>query len=100
MSSTDHLQGACVWDGVEMQADARWVKTFPPAVLDEIDAAIDKLGNVDWSEVSRDNFPLPGADAFFDDVREELENGSGMVKIQGLDVSRYSPEQLRRIWYA
>jgi hypothetical protein len=32
-------------------------------------------------------------------VREELENGSGMVKMSGLDVSRYDQQQLRRIWY-
>jgi hypothetical protein len=100
MSSADYLQGACVWNGVEMQVNLRWIKVFPPAVLDEIDAAVNKLGDIDWSEINRDNFPLPSADAFFDDVREELENGSGMVKIRGLDVSRYSQEQLRRIWYA
>jgi hypothetical protein len=82
-----------------MQTDSRWVKQFPPAMLDGIDAAIEKLGDLDWREVTRENFPLPGADAFFDDVREELENGSGMVKIRGLDVSRYSETQLQRIWY-
>jgi len=34
----------------------------------------------------RHNFPLPDAAAFFDEVREELESGSGMVKLCGLDV--------------
>src|SRR3546814_15939921 len=52
-----------------------------------------------WRSVSRQCFPLPDAVAFFDDVREELENGSGMVKMRGLDVGRYNQEQLRRIWY-
>ena len=99
MSSADYLQGDCVWNGVAMQTNPRWVKVFPPAVLDEIDAAVDKLGDTDWTQVNCDNFPLPSADAFFDDVREELENGSGMVKIRGLDVGRYNQEQLRRIWY-
>src|SRR3546814_10374345 len=55
--------------------------------------------DLDWRNVDRRNFPLPGAVAFFDDLREELENGSGMVKLRGLDVSRYSQGQLRRIWY-
>lgn len=90
MSSADYLQGACVWNGVAMQTNPRWVKVFPPAVLDEIDVAVDKLGDTDWTKVNCDNFPLPSANAFFDDVREELENGSGMVKIRGLDVGRYN----------
>ena len=55
--------------------------------------------NLEWRDVTRHNFALPDAAAFFDEVREELENGSGMVKMCGLDVSRYSQEQLRRIWY-
>ncbi|MGZ5921505.1 MAG: TauD/TfdA family dioxygenase [Rhizomicrobium sp.] len=97
--STD-LEGACVWTGAQMRQDRRWIKQFPAAVLEEIDAAVEKTGGLDWRQVNRENFPLPGAAAFFDEVREELENGSGMVKMRGLDVSRYSEEQLRRIWYA
>ncbi|BAO94006.1 TauD/TfdA family dioxygenase [Caballeronia insecticola] len=100
MSSAEYLQGACVWHGVEMRENQRWVKQFPPAVLAEIDAAVGRTGNTAWHDLTRENFPLPSADAFFDDVRAELENGSGMVKIRGLDVSCYDPEQLRRIWYA
>src|SRR5262249_8358838 len=68
-------------------------------VLQQIDAAVSKTEGLDWRRINRGNFPLPGADAFFDDVREELENGSGMVKIRGLEVARYDAEQLRRIWY-
>ena len=78
----------------------RWIKQFPAAVLDQIDAAPARPATSIGVKINRDNFPLPGAAAFFDDVREELENGSGMVKMRGLDVSRYSQEQLRRIWYA
>lgn len=99
MSSARYLQGACAWNGVEMRANSRWVKAFPSAVLEEIDAAVDKVKDIDWKDVNRNNFPLPSAKAFFDDVRDELENGSGMVKMRGLDVSRYDQAQLRRIWY-
>ena len=99
MSESNDLKGACVWQGAEMAESRRWVKEFPAAVLQEIDAAVNKAGEIDWKRVNRDNFPLPGAQAFFDEVREELENGSGMVQMRGLDVGRYDQEQLRRIWY-
>jgi hypothetical protein len=100
MSESNGLEGACVWKGAEMVENDRWVKEFPAAVLEQIDVAVDTAKNIDWRNINRHNFPLPGAKAFFDDVREELENGSGMVKMRGLDVSRYDAAQLRRIWFA
>lgn len=99
MSTSSRLQGACVWKGAEMAQSDRWVKTFPSVVLRQIDAALEKAGDLDWRRVTRDSFPLPAAAAFLDEVREELENGSGMVKLRGLDASRYDQEQLRRLWY-
>jgi Taurine catabolism dioxygenase TauD, TfdA family len=69
-------------------------------VLAEIDTALGKAGDVDWRGITRQNFPLPAAAAFFEDLREELENGCGMVRLRGLEVSRYNQEQLRRLWYA
>jgi hypothetical protein len=99
MAESNYLHGACVWKGAEMDQNHRWIKEFPPVVLEQIDAALERVKDLDWRNVSRHAFPLPDAVAFFDDVREELENGSGMVKLRGLDVSRYNQEQLRRIWY-
>lgn len=99
MSQSSYLQGACVWKGAEMGRNRRWVKEFPATVLEQIDIALDNVEGLAWRDVNRHNFPLPDAAAFLDDVRDELENGSGMVKMRGLDVSRYNQEQLRRIWF-
>jgi Taurine catabolism dioxygenase TauD, TfdA family len=99
MSESRYLQGTCVWKGAEIGQNHRWLKQVPANVLDELDAAVEKFTEHEWRDVTRHNFALPNAAAFFDDVREELESGSGMVKICGLDVARYSQEQLRRIWY-
>ena len=99
MSKSNCLQGACVWKGAEIGRSDRWVKELPAVVLEQIDVALEEVKDLEWRNVNRHNFPLPDAAAFLDEVREELENGSGMVKMRGLDVSRYSQEQLRRIWY-
>jgi Taurine catabolism dioxygenase TauD, TfdA family len=99
MSKPRPLVGACVWAGADMRASTRWVRQFPATVLAAIDAAVTRVDDVDWKYIDRRNFALPGSEAFFDDVREELENGSGMVQMRGLDVTRYTAEQLRRIWY-
>ena len=99
MAESRYLEGACVWQGSQMALNRRWLRQFPSPLLEEIDATLRNTGERDWRQVSRENFPLPGGTEFFDEVRAELESGCGMVKIGGLDVSRYSHEQLRRIWY-
>jgi hypothetical protein len=99
MPESRSLQGTCVWTGAQIAQDHRWLKQFPAIVLDEFDAALEKVNDLQWRDVTRHNFPLPGAATFFDEVRDELESGCGMVKMCGLDVSRYSQEQLRRIWF-
>ena len=93
------LTGACVWTGAEMLDNSRWLKPFPAAVLAAIDEALVRAAALPWRSIDRDAFPLPGSEAYFDDVREELENGSGMVKMTGLPVGRYEQEQVRKIWY-
>lgn len=100
MSEFEPLTGDCVWRGAEMRSSTRWIRTFPPALLDAIDAALHKAKDLELRSITRTTFPLPASRLFFDDVRDELENGCGMVQLRGLDVARYSHEDLRRIWFA
>jgi Taurine catabolism dioxygenase TauD, TfdA family len=93
------LQGPCAWKGAEMEQNQRWLKQVPASVLNQLDAALERVQELEWRDVTHHNFALRDAAAFFDEVREELESGCGMVKMRGLDVSRYSQDQLRRIWY-
>ena len=57
-------------------------------------ATVERRG-LAWHEIKRADFPLPGLAALLSDIREELENGCGMVKLRGLPVERYSEDQLR-----
>ena len=99
MPEPRYLQGHCAWKGADIERNPRWLKQIPAIVLEEFDATLNRTDELDWRDVTRGNFSLPGASAFFDEVRDELESGSGMVKMCGLDVSRYTQEQLRRLWY-
>jgi len=99
LPQSSRLEGACIWKGAEIAQSHRWVKEFPAIVLEQIDVALEKVENLEWRNVNRRNFPLPDAATFFDEVREELENGCGMVRLRGLQVGRYDQEQLRRLWY-
>ena len=61
MSEPKYLEGACVWQGAAMKENRRWIKEFPAVVLEQIDAAVDRSKDIDWKQVNRHNFALPGA---------------------------------------
>ena len=50
--------------------------------------------------MTADDFQLPSCAALAEDIRAELEDGSGIVLLQGLDPSRYSIDQLRLLYAA
>lgn len=93
------ITGPCAWIGKDMAHSPRWVRTLDAGAVAKIDAALENVRGLDWRAVTRAGFPLPGLESLFKDITEELENGSGMVKLRGLPVARYSPEDLRRIWF-
>jgi hypothetical protein len=83
-----------------MASNPRWQRDLTAAEVDEIDRALRGLPLLPWRDVTADAFPLPGLRERLADVAQELEEGSGMVKLRGLPVERYSAEELRRIWFA
>jgi hypothetical protein len=50
--------------------------------------------------MTADDFPLPSCAALAEDVRAELEDGSGIVLLQGFDPSRYSLDELKLLYAA
>ena len=44
------------------------------------------------------DFPLPGLAPLLDDIREELENGSGLLMLRGMEVDRYDLTDLKIIY--
>ena len=43
MPESRDLQGPCVWKGAEMGENHRWLKQIPAIVLDQLDAALEKV---------------------------------------------------------
>lgn len=100
MTTPASIAGACVWHGRDMARSRRWVRRLAPDALAEIDAAlraVRRRGRA-WHAVAREDFPLPRLEALLADIREELENGSGMVLLRGLPAARYSEDELRCLW--
>lgn len=92
-TATKHapITGACVWIGKDIEKSNRWIRDLTPAHVAELDKALQgvKAKGLDWSQVTKENFPLSSAfDELLDSVREELENGSGIMKLRGWPVTK------------
>jgi hypothetical protein len=100
----DHLNpigGRAAWTGADLAADPSWVRRLDAAALAEIDAALSTIRTRDLSPpaIRAADFPLPTLRPLLDDVARELEEGRGVVRISGLPVDRYTPDDLKRIFW-
>ncbi len=96
------INAPCAWKGEEIAGSDRWIRQLDSDVIAAIEdglARFKRLG-LDWTAANRDTFELSGLDTLFDDIREELEDGSGMMRLSGLPVERYSLDDLQVIWAA
>src|SRR5689334_10402897 len=101
MTERAPVAGPCAWLGKDMAQSPRWVRTLDRPALAAIDAGLRhaQAGGVEWSGTTAETFPLPGREALFQDVAEELEDGVGILKLRGLPVERYSADELKTIWF-
>jgi len=101
LSTRRPLAGPSVWTGAELAADDRWRFPLSPAMVEEIDRAVQAVASrgLAWQAMTRADFPLPLTLPLLARVSEELENGRGVVKLSGLPVERYDDADLRRLWY-
>jgi hypothetical protein len=94
------LTGPVVWTGDEIKNSTRWIRDLTPSHVAELDSALRavKAKGLGWEQVNRENFPLSRLDGLLDSIAEELENGSGIMKLRGFPVDRYDEADLRRMY--
>lgn len=95
------LTGPEAWRGVDMAHSDAWRYPLSEAAIAEIDAALAhvKSAGWDWSDLTRDRFPLESFGDELASVADELESGCGVVKLTGLPVSRYSEDERRALFF-
>jgi len=101
MNAIAPVEGPSVWRGAEILGSSRWIRRMGPALSRGLIAAADQArqAGLEWSALTREQFAIPGLDEFCADAREELENGSGMVKLTGLDFADLDPRSQRHLWF-
>ena len=93
------LTGPVVWQGKDIKDSTRWVRHLSPDAVDELEAALKAVKGMAWSEITREDFPLPTLGDLIDDIADELENGCGIMKLKGFPVDRHSEDDLRRMYF-
>ena len=100
------LIGPAAWTGAELERSGDWIRTLTAAHLQEIDEALAEVRHLPLFGFGRDAFPLRAtADLLratadlLGEISEELENGRGAVRLRGLDVARYSEDELRQVFW-
>jgi hypothetical protein len=88
------------WTGADLQDSTEWIRPFRPGELKEIDTALQsvKQRGLEWSDITREDFPLPQFSSELAVIAQELETGRGMVLLRGLPVE-YSPADLRSVYW-
>lgn len=86
------IDDASVWRAADFKQPRRWVRQLTPAMLDEIDTAVQAVAakGISFKQVTRDDFPLSETASLLAEAYDDLNAGSGFAVIGGLPVDRYS----------
>jgi len=101
MTTRIPLAGPAVWHGEDIRNSRRWIRVLPAAAVAEFDAALAAVNSkgLAWSQITRADFPLSSLDSLLADIANELEHGSGIMKLRGFPVERYGDDDLRKIYF-
>ncbi|MDC1288001.1 TauD/TfdA family dioxygenase [Gammaproteobacteria bacterium] len=95
------VEGPSAWRGQDLANSRRWICDLQSRHIGDLDAALAMVENrgIDWREITVTDFPLPGLTDLIGQIRNELENGCGLMKLRGLPVWRYNEDQLRTLYF-
>ncbi len=95
------LKGDCLWSGPDLLKSGAWLREWPKGAVEcfERNLAENKARGLAETKVTRADFPLPEIEDFLRSLRDELEDGLGVLRIQGLPAERYEAADLRRLFW-
>jgi hypothetical protein len=99
MTTRTPITGPCAWQGKDIKDSTRWIRELTPAHAAELEAALAAVKDKPWQEIRRADFPLASLDDLLADIRDELENGCGIMKLKGFPVANHSEDDLRRLYW-
>lgn len=99
MTEIRPFTGPHVWTGAEIGATKRWIRDLTAEQLADLDRAIKATRGTPWDKVTKKSFPLPSFAPLVEEVRTELEDGTGIFRVQGMPVTGYELEDIKRMYF-
>jgi len=99
MTGLRPIEGQCVWSGADLAKRTDWIWTLDAAQRAEIEVALEAVRGRASFGFDRTEFPLPKTAPVLAAISDALENGTGIVRLRGIDVHRYREDELRQIFW-
>ena len=90
------------WTGDELRRNGSWVMKWTKAEIDGLDSALETCTkhNHVWQDLECEDFPLTRSlQEKLERIAYQLEEGRGVVKVEGLPIERYNEDQIRLLWF-
>ena len=93
--------GPEAWLGADMARSTEWIRAVSATAVAELDGALRGLERrgLAWPSFGSDDFPLPMFSRELSSVLDELERGRGFVLLRGIPVGRYTPDELKNLYW-
>ncbi len=91
----------CAWHASTYSNDSSWVDALSDGEISDLDSALARLQErgLKWPDFTKEEFELPVLGPRLQRILNDIRSGSGFALIRGIPVRRYSPEQLRAIYW-
>lgn len=98
---TEPYQKPVAWLALDLKSNSRWLYTLTERDVAELDLALreTKRRGVGVPAISSGDFPLDRMAKTLGRIKEELEDGLGVVLIRGLPMERYSKQDAGTIFW-
>lgn len=87
------------WTAASISGRQHFEQKLTPTQIEAIDTLLAATRHVPAQEVTREQFDHPEVNRLLTQIEQEILHGRGIVLVTGLDRSRYSPEDLERIFW-
>lgn len=87
------------WRGADIKDDTAWQYPLDDRAITEIAQAVEAARRQGgrWQSITPTSFPLPTLDGLFAEIANQLEDGLGMARLEGLPVGDFSLDELRMV---
>ncbi|WP_233237867.1 TauD/TfdA family dioxygenase [Bordetella sp. LUAb4] len=96
------LQGPAVWKGPDIDWRTHGLHVLSPQEVAEIDAALAHLkaqGDVDFPDITPENFPLQKVGTLMRGLPQRLQDSVGFLMLRGLPRERYSDDDMAKVYF-